>query len=137
MLKEFNDALWMQFERISKASLTGNDSILFNLNAAAYAIGEQLLRLRRHIEETPIPNLILAEISDGNERVKIAGRLHKRKEFKQKRLEELLRWHIIAFYSRCRTLIPTTGNDSDLRTSFKVLRRSESKHWVSVSRSWR
>jgi hypothetical protein len=114
-LKEFNDALWMRFERIGKASLTGNESVLFNLNQAAFAIGEQLLWLWRQIEEIPMPNPDLRAIADGEERVKVAGRLHRRQEFKQEGLEELLSWHIIAFYSRCRTLLPATANDSDLR----------------------
>lgn len=115
MLKEFNDALWMRFERIGKASLTGNESVLFNLNQAAFAIGEQLLWLWRQIEEIPMPNPDLYAITDGEERVKVAGRLHRRQEFKQEGLEKLLSWHIIAFYSRCRTLLPATANDFDLR----------------------
>jgi hypothetical protein len=115
MLKDFNDALWMRFERIGKASLTGNESVLFNLNQAAFAIGEQLLWLWHQIEEIPLPNPDLYAIADGEERVKVAGRLDRRKEFKQKGLEKLLSWHIIAFYSRCRTLLPATANDSDLR----------------------
>lgn len=57
-LKEFDDALWMRFERIGKASLTDDESVLFNLNQAAFAIGEQLLWLWRQIEKilcrTPI-----------------------------------------------------------------------------------
>lgn len=115
MLKEFNDALWMRFERIGKASLTGNESVLFNLNQAAFAVGEQLLWLWRQIEETPMPDPDLYAIADGEERVKVAGRLHRRQEFKQEGLEKLLSWHIVAFYSRCRTLLPATANDSDLR----------------------
>lgn len=115
MLKEFNDALWMRFERIGKASLTGTESVLFNLNQAVFAIGEQLLWLWRRIEEMPMPNPDLYAIADGEERVRVAGRLHRRQEFKQEGLEELLSWHIIAFYSRCRTLLPATANDSDLR----------------------
>jgi hypothetical protein len=115
MLKDFNDALWMRFERIGKASLTGNESVLFNLNQAAFDIGEQLLWLWHQIEEIPLPNPDLYAIADGEERVKVAGRLDRRKEFKQKGLEKLLSWHIIAFYSRCRTLLPATANDSDLR----------------------
>jgi hypothetical protein len=119
MLKEFNDALWMRFERIGKASLTGNESVLFNLNQAAFAIGEQLLWLWHKIEEIPMPNPDLYAIADGEERVRIAGRLDRRKEFKQKGLEKLLSWHIIAFYSRCGTLLPATANDSDLRGCLK------------------
>jgi len=115
MLKEFNDALWMRLERIGKASLAGSDSVLFNLNQAAFAIGEQLLWLWHQIEEMPMPNPDLYAIADGEERVRVAGRIHRRQEFKQKGLEELLSWHIIAFYSRCGTLLPTTANDSDLR----------------------
>ena len=115
MLKEFNDALWMRFERIGKASLTGNESVLFNLNQAAYAIGEQLLWLWHQIERTPMPSPDLHTITDSEERVTVAGRLHRRQEFKREGLEELLSWHIIAFYSRCRTLLPTGANDSDLR----------------------
>lgn len=115
LLKEFNDALWMRFERIGKASLTGNESVLFDLNQAAFAIGEQLLWLWRQIEEIPMPNPDLYAIADGEERVRVAGRLHRRQEFKQEGLEKLLSWHIIAFYSRCRTLLPATANDSDLR----------------------
>jgi hypothetical protein len=119
VLKEFNDALWRRFERIGKASLTGNESVLFNLNQAAFAIGEQLLWLWHKIEEIPMPNPDLDAITDGEERVRVAGRLHRRKEFKQAGLEHLLSWHIIAFYSRCRTLLPTTANDSDLRECLK------------------
>ena len=115
VMEEFNDALWMRFERIGKASLTGNESVLFNLNQAAFAIGEQLLWLWHQIEEIPMPNPDLYAIADGEERVRVAGRLHRRQEFKQKGLEELLSSHIIAFYSRCRTLLPPTANDSDLR----------------------
>jgi hypothetical protein len=115
MLKEFNDALWMRFERIGKASLTGNESILFDLNQAAFAIGEQLLWLWYQLNEISAPNPDLYAIADGEERVRIAGRLHRRQEFKEKGLEELLSWHIIAFYSRCRSLLPVTANDSDLR----------------------
>jgi len=115
MLKEFNDALWMRFERIGKASLTGTESVLLNLNQAAFAIGNQLLWLWRQIEEIPMPNPDLYSIVDGEERVRVAGRLHRRQEFKQEGLEKLLSWHIIAFYSRCRTLLPPTANDSDLR----------------------
>lgn len=115
MLKEFNDTLWMRFERIGKASLTGSESVLFNLNQAAFAIGGQLLWLWHQIEEIPMPNPDLYAIADGEERVRVAGRLHRRQEFKQKGLEDLLSWHINAFYSRCRTLLPTTANDSDLR----------------------
>ena len=115
MLKEFNDALWMRFERIGKASLTGNESILFNLNQAAFAIGEQLLWLWRQIEEISMPNPDPYAIADGEERVRVAGRIHRRQEFKQEGLQKLLSWHIIAFYSRCRTLLPATANDSDLR----------------------
>jgi len=115
MLKEFNDALWMRLERIGKASLTGNESILFNLNQAAFAIGEQLLWLWRQIEEIPMPNPDLYAIADGEERVRVAGRIHRRQEFKQEGLQKLLSWHIIAFYSRCSTLLPATANDSDLR----------------------
>jgi len=119
MLKEFNDALWMRFERIGKASLTGNESVLFNLNQAAFSIGEQLLWLWHKIEEIPTPNPDLYAITDGEERVRIAGRLHRRQEFKQKGLEDLLSWHIIAFYSRCSKLLPATANDSDLRECLK------------------
>jgi hypothetical protein len=115
VLTEFNDGLWMRFERVGKASLTGNESVLFNLNQAAFAIGEQLLWLWRQIEEIPIPNPDLYSITDREERVRIAGRLHRRQDFKQEGLEELLSWHIIAFYSRCTTLLPATANDSDLR----------------------
>ena len=119
MLKEFNDALWMRFERIGKASLTGSESVLFNLNQAAFAIGEQLLWLWHQIEEIPMPNPDLYGIADGEERVRVAGRLHRRQEFKQEGLEKLLSWHIIAFYSRCRALLPATANDSDLRGCLK------------------
>jgi hypothetical protein len=119
MLKEFNDALWMRFERIGKASLTGSESVLFNLNQAAFAIGEQLLWLWHQIEEIPMPNPDLYGIADGEERIRVAGRLHRRQEFKQEGLEKLLSWHIIAFYSRCRALLPTTANDSDLRGCLK------------------
>ena len=115
VLKEFNDALWMRFERIGKASLTGSESVLFNLNSAAFAIGEQLLWLWRQIEEIPMPDPDLYEIADGEERVKIAGRLSRRQDFKDEGLEKLLSLHIIAFYSRCRTLLPATANDHDLR----------------------
>ena len=115
VLKEFDDALWMRLERIGKASLTGNESVLFNLNQVAFAIGEQLLWLWRQIEEIPMPDPDLYAIADGEERVKVAGRLHRRQEFKQKGLEDLFSWHIIAFYSRCRSLLPATANDSDLR----------------------
>jgi len=115
MLQEFNDALWMRFERIGKASLTGNESVLFNLNQAAFAIGEQLLWLWHQIEEMPMPNPDLYAIADGEERVRVAGRIHRRQDFRQKGLEELLSWHIIAFYSRCSTLLPAIANDSDLR----------------------
>lgn len=62
-----------------------------------------------------MPNPDLYVIADGEERIKVAGRLHRRQDFKQEGLEELLSWHIIAFYSRCRTLLPATANDSDLR----------------------
>jgi hypothetical protein len=115
LLKEFNNALWMRFERIGKASLTGHESVLFDLNQAAFAIGEQLLWLWRQIEETPMPSPDLYAIADGEERVTVAGRLHRRQEFKQEGLKKLLSWHITAFYSRCRTLLPPTANDSDLR----------------------
>ena len=115
MLKEFNDALWMRFERIGKASLTGTESVLFNLNQAAFAIGNQLLWLWHQIEEIPMPNPDLYAIADGEERVRVAGRLHRRQEFKQNGLKKLLSWHITAFYSRCRTLLPATANDCDLR----------------------
>jgi hypothetical protein len=115
MLKEFNDALWMRFERIGKASLTGNESVLFNLNQASFAIGEQLLWLWRQTEEIPMPDPDLDAIADGEARAKTAGRLHRRQEFKRKGLEELLSWHIIAFYSRCRTLLPAAANDADVR----------------------
>ena len=119
MLREFNDALWRRLERIGKASVTGNESVLFNLNQAAYAIGEQLLWLWRQIEETPFPDPDLYAIADGEERVRVAGRLRRRREFKQEGLGRLLTWHIIAFYSRCRTLVPATANDSDLRGSLE------------------
>jgi hypothetical protein len=115
MLKEFNDALWIRFERIGKASLTGTESVLFNLNQAAFAIGNQLLWLWHQIEEIPMPNPDLYAIADGEERVRVAGRLHRRQEFKQNGLKDLLSWHITAFYSRCITLLPATTNDSDLR----------------------
>jgi hypothetical protein len=115
MLKEFNDALWMRLEKIGKASLVGNESVLFNLNQTAFAIGEQLLWLWRQMEEIPMPATDFDLIADGEERVRLAGRLHRRQEFKQKGLEELLSWHIIAFYSRCGNLIPSSASDADLR----------------------
>ena len=62
-----------------------------------------------------MPNPDLYAIADGEERVRVAGRIHRRQEFKQRGLEELLSWHMIAFYSRCSTLLPATANDSDLR----------------------
>ncbi len=115
MLKEFNDALWVRFERIGKASLTGKESVLFDLNQATFAIGEQLLWLWHQIEEIPMPNPDLYAIADSEERVRVAGRLHRRQEFKQNGLEELLSSHIITFYSRCGMLLPASANDSDLR----------------------
>jgi hypothetical protein len=114
-LKEFNDGLWRRLERIGKASLNGNESVLFNLNQTAFAIGEQLLWLWRQLKEIPAPDPDLYTIADGEERVRIAGRLHRRRDFINEGLEELLSWHIIAFYSRCKTLIPPTANDTDLR----------------------
>lgn len=78
-----------------------------------------MLCLWHKIEEIPIPNPDLYAIADGEERVRVAGRLHRRQEFKQKGLENLLSWHITAFYSRCRTLLPPTANDSDLRECLK------------------
>jgi hypothetical protein len=117
MLDELDDGLWIWFEKIGLASASGTDSILFYLNQSAYSIGEQLLWLWRQITNAKLPDIDLYAIADGEERVRTAGRIHRREEYKE-HLEEMLHWHVIAFYSRCRNLQPTTANDSNLRDCF-------------------
>jgi hypothetical protein len=73
--------------------------------------------LWRQITNAKLPDIDLYAIADGEERVRTAGRIHRREEYKE-HLEGMLHWHVIAFYSRCRNLQPTTANDSNLRDCF-------------------
>ena len=73
MLKEFNDALWMRLERIGKASLTGNESVLLQSQPSS-------IRHRESVALALAPNRrdSYAEprsyaIADGEERVRVAG----------------------------------------------------------------
>ncbi|MBN9615768.1 MAG: hypothetical protein J0G35_09370 [Acidobacteriales bacterium] len=117
MLDELDDGLWMSFEKMGLASAAGQESILFYLNQCAYSIGEQLLWLWQRITTANLPEIDLYAIADGEERVKTAGHIHRREEYPD-HLEEMIHWHVIAFYSRCRTLQPATANDLNLRDCF-------------------
>jgi len=117
MLEEIDEGLWRWFEKIGLASVSGKESVLFYLNVAAYDIGEQLLWLWSQIVNAKLPEIDLRAIADGDKRVEIAGHIHHRREFKGK-LEKILSWHVIAFYSRCRGLEPSNSNDSNLRDCF-------------------
>lgn len=117
MLEKFDDGLWMRFEKIGLASASGSESVLFYLNQAAYSIAEQLLWLWKYIDDANLPAIDLYAIADGEERVRAAGRMAQRASFKKK-LEDLLHWHVIAFYSRCTTLQPPNQNNMNLRDCF-------------------
>jgi hypothetical protein len=117
MLDKLDDGLWLSFEKIGLASAAGQESILFYLNQSAYSIGEQLLWLWQRITSASLPEIDLYAIADGEERVRTAGRIHRRAEYK-KHLEEMIHWHVIGFYSRCRNLQPVTANDMNLRDCF-------------------
>lgn len=117
MLEDMDDGLWMRFEKIGLASASGSESVLFYLNQAAYSIAEQLLWLWKYIDDANLPAIDLSAIADGEERVRAARRMAQRASFKKK-LEDLLHWHVIAFYSRCRTLQPPNQNNMNLRDCF-------------------
>jgi hypothetical protein len=118
MLADLDDAFWMRLEKIGLASAPGKESVLFYLNNAAYSIAEQLLWLWRNMAQKNLPPVDLNAIADREERGKAAGRIHQRERFMEK-LSELLHWHVIAFYSRCRTLQPATANASNLRDCYR------------------
>jgi hypothetical protein len=114
MLDQLDDQLWMWLVKIGEASASGTVSVLFYLNECAYGIAEQLLWLRKHIGEVNLVEPDLDSIADENARVEAATRFDRRQEFEAE-LEKLLNWHVMAFYSRCTKLKPTTGTASDVR----------------------
>jgi hypothetical protein len=117
ILKDLDEQMWTRLERIGLASAAGTGSILFYLNQAAYAIAEQLLWLWKALVDKNLPPIDIYAFQTGDERVAAAQRMERRARFK-KDLEELLEWHVIAFYSRSRKLQPTTTADLNLRDCF-------------------
>ncbi|MHB8302500.1 MAG: hypothetical protein ACYDC6_06625 [Acidobacteriaceae bacterium] len=103
----------MSLVKIGELSAAGTQSVVFYLNQCAYGIAEQLLWLWKHNAELDIPEPNFDAIADGDERVQAAMRFSRRIEFETD-LEKLLHWHVIAFYSRCRKLKPSTGKASDV-----------------------
>jgi hypothetical protein len=118
ILEDLDEAMWTRLEKIGLASAAGTESILFYLNQAAYAIAEQLLWLWKALVDKNLPPIDIDSFQTGDERVAAAQRMEWRARFK-KDLEKLLDWHVIAFYSRCRTLQPATSADLNLRGCFE------------------
>lgn len=113
MLDEFDDGLWMSLIKVGELSASGTQSVLFNLNQCAYGIAEQLLWLWKQNAEMDFPEPKFDSISDGKERVQAASQFNRRTGFEAD-LEKLLHWHVIAFYSRCRKLKPSSGKVSEV-----------------------